>query len=289
LNNMEYMSIFGFLILMPLVIRVRGINIDVNQEASFDENYVVTWGQDHVSKLNQNKEVQLSMDHNSGSGFESKNHYGSGFFQMRIKLPQKDSAGIVTAFYLTSKGNIQDEVDFEFLGNREGKPIIVQTNVFTKGQGNREQRFVLWFDPTEDFHAYGILWNPYHIVFFIDNIPIRVFKNNPKGISYPSKPMQVVSSLWNGEAWATDGGKAMINWSYAPFKAHFQGFSESGCHVDGLNVCGSSTYWWNTGKYVGLSVSEQKDYENAKTKYRNYDYCSDHTRFSVLPNECQWN
>lgn len=66
---------------------------------------------------------------------------------------------------MTSKGNSQDEVDFEFLGNREGKPITIQTNVFTKGQGNREQRFVLWFDPTEDFHAYGILWNPYHIVY----------------------------------------------------------------------------------------------------------------------------
>ncbi|CAA7023919.1 unnamed protein product [Microthlaspi erraticum] len=208
---------------------------------------------------------------------------------MRIKLPEKDSAGIVTAFYLTSKGNVQDEVDFEFLGNREGKPITLQTNVFTKGQGNREQRFVLWFDPTEDFHAYGVLWNPYHIVFYVDNIPIRVFKNNTKGTNYPTKPMQVVSSLWNGEEWATDGGKAKINWAYAPFKAHFQGFSESGCHVDGLNACGSSTYWWNTGKYVGLSVSEQKAYENARAKYMNYDYCSDRTRFSVLPDECQWN
>ncbi|CAH8276979.1 unnamed protein product [Arabidopsis lyrata] len=288
---MECILICGFVLVLSLIIKVQGaINIDINQEASFDEHYVVTWGQDHVLKLNQSKEVQLSMDHSSGSGFESKNHYGSGFFQMRIKLPAKDSAGIVTAFYLTSKGNSQDEVDFEFLGNREGKPITIQTNVFTKGQGNREQRFVLWFDPTEDFHAYGILWNPYHIVFYVDNIPIRVFKNNKKGVSYPSKPMQVVSSLWNGEAWATDGGKAKINWAYAPFKAHFQGFSESGCHMDGLNdACESSAYWWNTGKYVGISVSEQKAFKNARAKYMNYDYCSDHTRFSVPPDECQWN
>ncbi|CAD5327753.1 unnamed protein product [Arabidopsis thaliana] len=65
----------------------------------FDVNYVVTWGQDHILKLTQGKEVQLSMDYSSGSGFESKSHYGSGFFQMRIKLPPRDSAGVVTAFY----------------------------------------------------------------------------------------------------------------------------------------------------------------------------------------------
>ena len=35
----------------------------------FDVNYVVTWGQDHILKLNQGKEVQLSMDYSSGSMF----------------------------------------------------------------------------------------------------------------------------------------------------------------------------------------------------------------------------
>lgn len=64
---MEYFSIFGFVLALSLIIRVRGaINIDINQEASFDENYVVTWGQEQVLKLNQGKEVQLSMDHSSG-------------------------------------------------------------------------------------------------------------------------------------------------------------------------------------------------------------------------------
>ncbi|EOA17101.1 hypothetical protein CARUB_v10005358mg [Capsella rubella] len=298
---MGYILIFGFVSAMLLIVkadatRVHGVlrGIDINQETGFDENYVVTWGQDHVLKSNQGKDVELSMDYYSGSGFESKNHYGSGFFQMRIKVVGNNSAGVVTAFYLTSKGDTQDEVDFEFLGNIEGKPITLQTNVYTQGRGNREQRFSLWFDPTIDFHTYGILWNPYHIVFYVDNIPIRVFKNNTRdGMSYPSKPMQVVSSLWNGENWATDGGKTKINWTYAPFKAHFQGFSESGCHVDEpRNVsesCGSSMYWWNTMRYRWLSVYEQKVYKNVREKYMNYDYCSDQARFSILPSECRYN
>ncbi|KAH0891237.1 hypothetical protein HID58_053666 [Brassica napus] len=66
----------------------------------FDDNYVVTWG--NVLKLDQGREVQLSMDKTSGAAFESKHKFGSGFFQMRIKLPPKDTAGVVTAFYVRS-------------------------------------------------------------------------------------------------------------------------------------------------------------------------------------------
>ncbi|KAG7547878.1 Concanavalin A-like lectin/glucanase domain superfamily [Arabidopsis suecica] len=295
MNKMGYISIFGLVSVLYLIIRVDARahevkGIDQNK-VGFDDNYVVTWGQNNALKLNQGKEVQLSLDRSSGSGFESKNHYESGFFQIRIKVPPKDSSGIVTAFYLTSKENTHDELDIEFLGNKEGKPIRVQTNVFTNGKGDREQKLVLWFDPTKDFHTYAILWNPYQIVFYVDNIPIRVFKNTTsEGMNYPSKPMQVVVSLWNGEDWATDGGKSKINWALAPFKANFQGFNNSGCFANGeKNACGSSTYWWNTGSYSKLSDSEQKAYTNVRQKYMNYDYCSDKVRFHVPPSECKWN
>ena len=36
----------------------------------------------------------------TGAGFESKNIYGSGLFQMRIKVPGGNSGGVVTAFYV---------------------------------------------------------------------------------------------------------------------------------------------------------------------------------------------
>ncbi|ESQ56427.1 hypothetical protein EUTSA_v10026812mg [Eutrema salsugineum] len=290
MNKTEYIfSVLYYVSILSVIVivdaRGRGGRV-------FDKNYVVTWG--NILKFNQGREVQLLMDKASGSAFESKHNYGSGFFQMRIKLPLRDSAGVVTAFYLTSKGNAHDELDFEFLGNRGGKPIAIQTNVFTNGQGNREQKFVLWFDPTTNFHTYGILWNPYHIVFYVDKVPIRIFKNKKRfGVGYPSKPMKVVASLWNGEDWATDGGKAKINWSYAPFKANFQRFFDSGCHMDGQKqsgkFCGSAIYWWNRRIYSRLTENEEKAFKHVRTKYMNYDYCSDRPRFPVPPIECRWN
>lgn len=58
----------------------------------------------------------------------------------------------------------RDEIDFEFLGNVDGKRYTLQTNVYVDGFDDREQRINLWFDPTQDYHTYSILWNLHQIV-----------------------------------------------------------------------------------------------------------------------------
>ncbi|KZV25704.1 hypothetical protein F511_04765 [Dorcoceras hygrometricum] len=275
--------------LIPLALCVAQV-INVGAEAiKFDTNYVVRWGNDHVFTINQGRQVQLSLDKYSGAGFGSKLSYGSGFFHMKIKLPNKNSAGVVTAFYLTSNGKNHDELDFEFLGNREGRPITLQTNVFVHGQGNREQRIHLWFDPTADFHSYKILWNQYQIVFYVDNIPIRVFKNNTNiGVMYPTQGMQVEASVWNGDSWATDGGQTKTNWSNAPFAANFQGFDIGGCPLQqaassAAHCYSSEAYWWNQNKFWKLDHNQQKALEDVRKKYMNYDYCADRPRYPKPP------
>ncbi|CAN1318402.1 Xyloglucan endotransglucosylase/hydrolase protein 2 [Linum perenne] len=258
-------------------------------ETPFEMNYGVTWGYDHFSSINQGTQVQLSMDKASGSGFASKVSYGSGFFRLRIKLPDRNSAGVVTAFYLTSSGSGHDELDMEFLGNLENKPINLQTNVFVNGKGDREQRFQLWFDPTTDFHDYTIRWNNHQIVFMVDSVPIRVLKN-VNGNGYPTfRAMKVVASLWNGEDWATDGGKTKIDWNYSPFRAYFRGFDINGCPASegsDIGFCSSTNYWWNEERYWSLDRNQQNSYKNARRKYMTYDYCSDHGRFPTPPSEC---
>ncbi|KAI3876635.1 hypothetical protein MKX03_027657 [Papaver bracteatum] len=264
----------------------------------FNNNYKITWGNNHVSTLDGGQTIQLAMDNSSGSGFASKLSYGSGYFRLRMKLPNKNSAGVVTAFYLTSRGRGHEELDFEFLGDKEGKPYRVQTNVFANGKGDREQRITLWFDPTSAYHNYKILWNPYQIVFFIDHTPIRVYKNKASiGVSYPTKPMHIEASLWNGDSWATDGGQTKIDWSQAPFTAYFKEFNIDGCAL-GLSSnhkapdeknpdCYSSKFWWNNrSKYWRLNSQQQAAYKNVKKNHMYYDYCSDLPRFPNLPKEC---
>ena len=111
--------------------------------------------------------------------------------------------------------------------------------------------------------------------------------------------MQIEASLWDGDSWATDGGNAKTNWSYAPFKAYFQGFDINGCQLqqpssnnhnnNNLLACASNHFWWNKQPFWKLDPTKQAAYQNIKANYMTYDYCSDKTRYPVPPPECSYN
>ncbi|XP_031493329.1 xyloglucan endotransglucosylase/hydrolase protein 2-like [Nymphaea colorata] len=274
-------------ILLLIMLELSGTGAQPPATPPFSDEYSITWGQDHV-KFFDDRQVQLSLDNSSGSGFASRSYYGSGFFDMDIKL-SNNSAGVVTAYYLTSHTTAHDELDFELLGNDEGTSIIVQTNVFVNGVGGREQKMSLWFDPTEALHNYTILWNYKHIVFYVDDTPIRIFSNkSPIGGSYPTQAMQVTASIWDGSSWATDGGRKKVDWRLAPFKATFQGFSIDGCQSWGWSSsnCYSDTDWWSQESFIDLPADQLAKYKQARKKHLVYNYCDDRERYPVLPPEC---
>nr|GMD50963.1 probable xyloglucan endotransglucosylase/hydrolase protein B [Ipomoea batatas] len=185
----------------------------------FARNYVPTWALDHIKDFNAGSEIHLYLDNRTGTGFESKGSYLFGHFAMQIKMVPGDSAGTVTAFYLSSQSNVHDEIDFEFLGNRTGEPYILQTNVYTGWPG--------------------------------------VFKNNKRlGVKFPfNQPMKIYSSLWNADDWATRGGLEKTDWSKAPFVAAYKGFNIDGCLITvDHKFCAPLTqqHWWNQKDFQDL-------------------------------------
>ncbi|WCJ42367.1 Xyloglucan endotransglucosylase/hydrolase family protein [Euphorbia peplus] len=257
---------------------------------NFYQDVNLVWDADGRAKILDNGNLlTLTLDKASGSGFESKNEFLYGKFDMQIKLVPRNSAGTVATFYLHSQGqSTWDEIDFEFLGNLSGEPYIVHTNVYTQGNGHKEQEFYLWFDPTADFHTYTILWNPLHIVLYVDGTPIREFKNlESHGVPYPkAQAMKMYGTLWNGEGWATRGGLVKTDWSQSPFVASYKNYVENACiWSNGASTCDNSKPWFNQD----LDTTSQENLKWVQKNYMIYNYCSDTKRFPQgLPFECNY-
>ncbi|KAK6794281.1 hypothetical protein RDI58_007734 [Solanum bulbocastanum] len=276
-----------FVFLMCFMISAFGNAI----AAKFDQEFDITWGDGRAKILNNGDLLTLSLDKISGSGFQSKNEYLFGKIDMQLKLVPGNSAGTVTAYYLSSQGPTHDEIDFEFLGNLSGDPYTLHTNVFSQGKGNREQQFHLWFDPTADFHTYSITWNPQRIIFYVDGTPIREYKNSESmGVSYPkNQPMRIYSSLWNADDWATRGGLVKTDWSQAPFSASYRNFNANACITSSPSSCSSNSATSTRSSWLNeeLDNTSQERLKWVHKNYMVYNYCTDSKRFPQgFPADC---
>ncbi|KAI3496180.1 hypothetical protein L1887_38534 [Cichorium endivia] len=241
---------------------------------NFYNDFDITWGGGRGKIIGAGDMLTLSLDRVSGSGFQSKKEYLFGRIDMQLKLVPGNSAGTVTAYYLSSQGATHDEIDFEFLGNLTGEPYTLHTNVYAQGKGEREQQFRMWFDPTAHFHTYSILWTPQTIVFLVDETPIREFKNMEAiGVPFPKhQPMRLYSSLWNADEWATRGGLVKTDWTKAPFTASYRNF----------NV--------RNGVFVQLDSTHDQKLKWVRENHMIYNYCTDAKRFPQgFPPECKVN
>ncbi|XP_043722015.1 xyloglucan endotransglucosylase/hydrolase 2-like [Telopea speciosissima] len=277
-----------------LLLVVISSSLIVSSSGNFFQDFAITWG-DHRAKIfNGGQLLTLSLDRVSGAGFRSNSEYLFGSIDMQLKLVAGNSAGTVTAYYLSSQGFNHDEIDFEFLGNLSGDPYILHTNVFTQGKGNREQQFYLWFDPTKNFHTYSVVWNPRNIIFLVDKIPIREFMNRESiGIPFPkNQPMRIYSSLWNADDWATRGGLIKTDWSKAPFTAFYKNFNADACvwSSKSSSCTPTSTYSVpnNAWQSQQLDPVNRRRLRWVQKNYMIYNYCSDFKRFPQgPPRECR--
>ncbi|KAG9451680.1 hypothetical protein H6P81_004584 [Aristolochia fimbriata] len=268
---------------------------------TFDEGYSPLFGDGNLVPSSDGKSVRLLLDRFTGSGFISSDYYNHGLFSASIKLPSDYTAGIVVAFY-TSNGDMfektHDELDFEFLGNIRGKKWRLQTNMYGNGSINRgrEERYTLWFDPSQEFHRYTILWTQTKIIFYVDEVPIReMVRNEAMGSDYPSKPMSLYATIWDGSSWATAGGRYKVAYKYAPFVSEFHNLTLHGCPVDPIqflqrfsdvDVCQAKTAELDAADFAVITPERRAAMRKFRQQYMTYSYCYDTVRYPVPPPEC---
>lgn len=256
---------------------------------SFNQGFRNLWGSQHQT-IDQGL-LTIWLDSTSGSGFKSLKPYRSGYFSAAIKLQPGYTAGVITSFYLSNNedypGN-HDEIDIEFLGTTLGKPYTLQTNVYMKGSGDgrligREVKIHLWFDPTEEFHNYAILWTPDEIIFLVDDVPIRRYPRK-NDATFPARPMWLYGSIWDASSWATEDGKYKADYRYQPFIGRYKNFKLGGCTTDAAASCRPPSI--SPSSAGGLSQQQYSAMESVQKNYVVYDYCQDPKRdHSQIP-EC---
>ncbi|KAH9654016.1 Xyloglucan endotransglucosylase/hydrolase protein 22 [Citrus sinensis] len=241
--------LFSFIVTSSFIVANAG---------NFNKDVDITWGDGRAKILNKGKLLTLSLDKASGSGFQSKNEFFYGKFDMQLKLVPNNSAGTVTAYY--------DKVT-ESNNSTSG---LIPLPIFTLIQSSGIQVTLCYF--------------------YIDGRPIREFKNLESfGIPYPKKQsMRMYASLWNADDWATRGGLAKTDWSQAPFTASFGNFNAKACVLSiGISSCSSNPATKNTWFSQELDSSSQRKLKWVQQNYMVYNYCADTSWFpQCLPQEC---
>lgn len=87
----------GLLLLVSVLMVVASSAV-----GSFYQDFDLTWGDKRAKIFNGGQLLSLSLDRVSGSGFQSKRDYLFGRIDMQLKLVAGDSAGTVTAYYVSS-------------------------------------------------------------------------------------------------------------------------------------------------------------------------------------------
>ncbi|VAI54464.1 hypothetical protein VPH35_109154 [Triticum aestivum] len=264
--------------------------VDVTATVAFGEGYTPLFGFDNILRSADDRTVSLLLDRSTGSGFISSAMYEHGFFSASIKLPSDYTAGVVVAFY-TSNGDVfpktHDELDFEFLGNIRGKPWRMQTNMYGNGSVSRgrEERYVLPFDPTTEFHRYSILWARDAVVFYVDDVPVRNLRRARAGRDFPAKPMSLYATVWDASNWATSGGRYRVNYQYGPFVASFTDLALAGCRAPSPTEEGCADALAASDPAV-MTLAKQQAMRQFRERNMVYSYCYDTRRYPVPFPEC---
>jgi beta-glucanase (GH16 family) len=117
-----------------------------------------------------------------------------GYFEIRARMPA--GAGTWPAFWLLAPGRWPPEIDvLEFRGGDSALRVHVH---WSEGGHRSSGCSVPVPDARERFHAYGVLWTPDAVTWYIDRAPVAWIRTKP-GLD---RPMYLLANLALGGRWA---------------------------------------------------------------------------------------
>src|SRR5215210_539930 len=153
-----------------------------------------------------------------GGEIQSLKEYGYGYYEVRM-MPS-DVSGGVASFFLVDFDSPWHEFDIEFLLNTNNQVT------FSNYGGAGTTYYNLGFDPTADFHAYGILWEPGKVTNFVDGVAVHS-ETNAYFVS-DADGMNIMMNAWSGNP-NFGGGPPAVNstsvydWVHYTPLAEYQG------------------------------------------------------------------
>jgi len=124
-----------------------------------------------------------------------------GKFEVRMK-PSEASGMIYSFFTFYDEADFAtkwNEIDVEILGRYSNE---VQFNAIVGNHQMFEKRYVLPFNPHEDFHTYAFLWTPKYIAWLVDGT--EVYRQTGEHVAKMNSPQKLMMNVWPSSAvgWA---------------------------------------------------------------------------------------
>jgi glycosyl hydrolase family 16 len=140
--------------------------------------------------------VTPSVDPLQGAEIQTLQEFGYGYYEVNMKV--SPVSGGIASFFLIDYDNPYHEYDIEFRLDHQNEIAFTNFN----GEPTNFQQ--LNFDPSADFHQYGILWEPGKITDFVDGVAVKT-ESNPYFVSDgPDDGVNIAMNTWSGLA--TFGG-----------------------------------------------------------------------------------
>ena len=142
------------------------------------------------------------------------------------------------------------------------------------------------------------------LIFFVDGTPVREVPRHAgtgMGGDYPSKPMAVYVTIWDGSTWATENGKYTVDYGHGPFTAEFSGLVLRGCAADAtgdirqlhraasMDRCAARELELMTAEYAVMTARKRAAMRRWRRKQTLYTVCYDTDRYPAALPECDVN